>query len=106
MAAWYLPIHMSGDEFAQAPILSEVAHVPCRGPFTLAIDMELLLPMGGIDGFRWYATGQTSALVPTGLPGGIAVSAFFLCFGLRRFRDGQWTTVSRTNLVDRGGHVG
>ena len=30
---------------------------------------------------------KTSALVVTGLPVGIAVIAFFLCFGVRRFRE-------------------
>ena len=73
---------MLGDEFAQAPIASEVtSRAVSRTSRLLAIDMELLLPMGGYD--RWP---KTSALVPTGLPVGIDVIAFFLfseCVGFR-----------------------
>ena len=46
-----------------------------------------LNPMVGvIDGFRWCLFGAQSELYPPGLVASIAVSAFFLLFGLHQFR--------------------
>lgn len=46
-----------------------------------------LNPMVGvIDGFRWCILGSQSALYPPALAVSAAVAAFFLWFGIRRFR--------------------
>jgi lipopolysaccharide transport system permease protein len=46
-----------------------------------------LNPMVGvIDGFRWCILGGQSALYLPGLAASAAVAAFFLWFGIRRFR--------------------
>jgi lipopolysaccharide transport system permease protein len=46
-----------------------------------------LNPMVGvIDGFRWCLLGGQSRLNLTGLAASLAVTAFFLWFGIRRFR--------------------
>lgn len=46
-----------------------------------------LNPMVGvIDGFRWCILGGQSELYIPGLVAGLAVAAFFLWFGVRRFR--------------------
>ena len=46
-----------------------------------------LNPMVGvIDGFRWCLLGGQSAIYLPGLVVSIAVAAFFLWFGIRRFR--------------------
>jgi lipopolysaccharide transport system permease protein len=42
--------------------------------------------VGVIDGFRWCLLGGQSELYAPGLAMGIAVTAFFLWFGISRFR--------------------
>jgi lipopolysaccharide transport system permease protein len=42
--------------------------------------------VGVIDGFRWCLLGGQSELYAPGLATGIAVTAFFLWFGISRFR--------------------
>ncbi len=42
--------------------------------------------VGVIDGFRWCILGGQSAIYLPGLAVSIAVAAFFLWFGIRRFR--------------------
>jgi lipopolysaccharide transport system permease protein len=42
--------------------------------------------VGIIDGFRWCILGEQSPLYLPGLAIGICVTAFFLWFGIHRFR--------------------
>jgi lipopolysaccharide transport system permease protein len=42
--------------------------------------------VGVIDGFRWCILGGSSGIYPLGLCVSLAVTAFFLWFGIRRFR--------------------
>jgi lipopolysaccharide transport system permease protein len=51
-----------------------------------------LNPMVGvIDGFRWCILGGQAAMFPPGLIAGVGVTAFFLWFGVRRFRKTERT---------------
>src|SRR5215469_13274048 len=42
--------------------------------------------VGVIDGFRWCILGGQSPLYLPGLAASLCITAFFLCFGIRRFR--------------------
>jgi lipopolysaccharide transport system permease protein len=51
-----------------------------------------LNPMAGvIDGFRWCILGGHSQLYLPGLAASVAIAAFFLWFGIRRFRNTEKT---------------
>jgi lipopolysaccharide transport system permease protein len=54
-------------------------------PWRLAYSLNPMV--GVIDGFRWCILGGESELYLPGLAVSMAVAAFFLWFGIRRFRD-------------------
>jgi lipopolysaccharide transport system permease protein len=47
--------------------------------------------VGVIDGFRWCLLGRQSHLYLPGLAMSLGVTAFFLWFGIRRFRKTETT---------------